>query len=177
MTSCRIPILAAAAVMALLAEAHAEPDEYVCVVEHSVGLHFDERSGAWAPQGFAASLSYTLRRLTEDEANRSQYQVVRKYDPQANWAFFRSGDARPLAVCSESDRHFSCKPVVWSLTFDSDSGRFEAALHGAFIAQGHWDQLRKEHPHRAQWMSDHGRGNDPSRPEDLVMQIGKCKPA
>ena len=177
MTARWTSILAAVVGMVSLTAAQADPDTYMCTVEHGVGLHFDESSGQWAPQDVTATPSYTLRRLTEDEANGGQYQAVRKYDPHANWAFFKSGDARPLAACSESDRHFSCKPVVWSLTFDSDSGRFEAVSHGAFIAQGHWDKLRREHPDRAQWMSEHGRANNPSHPDDLVMQIGQCQPS
>jgi hypothetical protein len=170
-------ILALALLPILIAGARARPDQYVCVVEHAAGLHFDEKVGGWRPRGLGSDGNYTLRRLTEDDARRGDYQLLLKYQPKANWAFFKLGDARPLAACFEADSHFSCKPIVQSLSFDSDSGRFEAVSHGGFIEQGHWEQLLRENPEQLKWMAEHGRANDPSHPNDLVVEIGECSPS
>jgi hypothetical protein len=163
---------------ALMTNAHAKTDQYVCAVRHAAGLHYDEKSNEWRSQMFESDSTYTLRRLTEDGTTTPTHQLLLRYESRANWGFFKVEDESPLAACVESsDSHFSCKPILRSLTFDKVSGRFELISHGGFIEQGYWDRFRNENPEHHQWLAEHGRANDPAHPNDLVFEIGECSPS
>ena len=160
-----------------ISSSQAATDQYSCSVKHSAGLHFDQAVDTWIAQPSTSGRKYILRHFSEDERNDLGYRLLVRVEPKAHWAFFKLGDQAPLAACFESEGRFSCKAVVQSLEFDSGSGRFETISRGAFIAQGYWQQLRRENPERVDWMIAHGRANDPSHPDDLFLEIGECSPS
>ena len=171
-------ILAAALLVASMTSAHPKTDQYVCAVRYAAGLHYDDKTNEWRSQVFGTDRKYTLRRLTEQDAVKSAYQLLLRYEPKASWGFFKLGDESPLAACIESsDSHLSCRPIVQSLTFDKDSGRFELITHRGFIDQGYWERFRRDNPEHHQWLAEHGRANDPAHPNDLVFEIGECSPS
>jgi hypothetical protein len=44
----------------MVSTAHADPSQYLCIVEHASGLHYDPRANSWTPQVF-------LRRLNDED--------------------------------------------------------------------------------------------------------------
>jgi hypothetical protein len=156
----------------------AVPNQYLCTVEHAAGLHYDKQTGAWRPQEFG-SRKYVLRRLTADDRDekKGKWWPLLK-DAKANWAFFNYGEADPMPVasCVENEdalvlpEMFSCQPIVGSAKFDSDTRRFEMIYRGGYIDQGFWEQRRRENP-TAKLL-----GN-PSKPDDLFIEIGNCSPS
>jgi hypothetical protein len=160
-----------------IASSQAATIEYSCSVTHSAGLHFDTTAATWLAQAPTAGEKYILRHFSENETNELGYRLLLRFEPKAHWAFSRSGDPAPLAACFESEGRFSCKAIVQSFEFDSGSGRFETVSRGAYIAQGYWQQLRRENPERVDWMIAHGKANDPSYPGDLFLEIGECSPS
>ena len=169
--------IAVSLVSVAIASGRASSTQYSCSEKHSAGLHFDQAADMWVPQPSTFGRTYILRHFSEDERNDLGYQLLVRFEPKAHWAFSRVGDAAPLAACFENESRFSCKTIVQSFEFDSSSGRFETVSRGAFIAQGYWQQLRRENPERVDWMVAHGRANDPSRPDDLFLEIGDCSPS
>src|SRR5262245_31147841 len=111
---------------ASIASTHASTDQYLCTVQQAARLHYDDKTNEWRSHMFGAGARYTLRRLTEDDTRRPTYQMLLRYQPKASWGFFTTEDESPLAACLESgDSQLSCRPIVRSLTFDKNSGRFE----------------------------------------------------
>jgi hypothetical protein len=178
---------AVAALAALLATANpalAEPTQYVCIAEHSGGLHFDRQTGTWHAQVFVPG-KYILRRVTDRDRDRTQGKWWSSFEhhPDANWAFFDFGkdDPIPLTVCVEgkddwSSRNLKCTPVVFvhDAHFDKETRRFEVIVSGAYVSQGYWEQLRREDPEEFKQLP---YKHDPSSPDDLFIQIGMCSPS
>jgi hypothetical protein len=71
------------------------------------------------------------------------------------------------AVMSEM---FYCKPNLADAVFDGDTRRFEIVYHGAYVVQGFWEQRRRESPTAK-------LAADPSKPDDLFIEIGNCSPS
>jgi hypothetical protein len=142
--------------------ANSKPSQYLCVVEQSSGLHYDDQAHIWRPQAFRPGERYILRKLTEDDRDpRNKWSSMYR-DPKVTWAFFRLGDDFPRERCVE----FDCRP---SATFDPDSLRFEIRNYGSYIDQGLWQRLRREDPKAHLPV-------DPDRPDDLFIEIGGCGP-
>jgi hypothetical protein len=149
--------------------AESEATQYLCVVEQAAGLHYDNQAGAWRPQAFGTSRKYILRKLNEDDRDHQKGKWWSLFEgrPKAKWAFFEFGhDGVPKATCVEL---FDCQPLVSSASFDKDTGRFEMIYHGGYIDQGRWERLRQEDPKTHFPV-------DPSNPDDLSIEIGKCSP-
>jgi hypothetical protein len=89
--------------------------------------------------------------------------------PKVNWAFFYFGDDFPRQRCVEGEPfvpQFTCIP---SASFDKESLRFEIINHGSYIDQGFWERERREHPKAPLPV-------DPTHPDDLGIEIGRCSP-
>jgi hypothetical protein len=160
------------------ATAQADPNQYLCTVERAAGLHYDKQTNAWKPQEFG-SKQYVLRRLTDDDRDEKKgaYSQLLKGNPKANWAFYWYGVDKPmpLASCIEDNEAimsemFYCRPIVIDAQFDKDTRRFETLSHGAYVNQGFWEQRRRESPTAK-------LANDPSKPDDLFIEIGNCSPS
>ncbi|MET4070631.1 hypothetical protein ABID58_005438 [Bradyrhizobium sp. S3.2.6] len=166
-------------VMAWSDPANAEPSQYVCTAEHAAGLHFDRQAGTWGVKEFGAS-KYNLRRLTEGDRDKSKskYWPLLERHPKANWAFFKIGGDQemPLVACFEDKADkvlsnlFRCEPIVHDARFDKDTRRFEVIVSGGYVDQGFWEQYRRENPGNTV-------AQDPSRPDDLFIEIGTCSPS
>ncbi|VVE75866.1 hypothetical protein PCA31118_05080 [Pandoraea captiosa] len=158
----------------------ANPSAYVCTVEKSAGLHYDAQTKEWTPRAFARGKRYVLRRLTEESAKDGKYGSLLKLDPnKPNWAFFDG--QMPLSNCTEDTSivQFSelvCRPIIATVNFDKVSRRFEVSHHGAYVAQGYWQQLRLEDPERYKQGLLDNRGGDADRPDDVFVEIGTCTP-
>jgi hypothetical protein len=178
MTSATIPLALIAIGLAVPVAARADPTQYLCTVEHAAGLHYDKQTHAWRPQEFG-SKKYVLRRLTAEDRDEKKgaYPFLLKDNPKANWAFY-SYDAdkpMPLASCIEDNdsvmsEMLYCQPIVLDAQFDKDTRRFEIIYHGAYVSQGFWEQRRREDPTRK-------LAGDPSKPDDLFIEIGNCSPS
>src|SRR5262245_3236586 len=177
MNKSRSSVIAVGLLSVAVASGRASTKQYSCSVTHSAGLHFDQAADSWVPQPSTFGRKYILRYFSDDEKNELGYQFLVRFEPKAHWAFSRSGDVAPLAACFENEGRFSCKPIAQSFEFDSSSSRFETVSHSAFISQGYWQQLRRDNRDRVDWMIAHGRANDPSRPDDLFLEIGECSPS
>jgi hypothetical protein len=177
MVSAKI-LLATILVTAFLPTAvRADPNQYLCTVEHAAGLHYDKQTNAWKPQEFG-SKKYVLRRLTADDRNeKSAFSSLLQGNPKANWAFFRYGVEKPmpLASCIEDANSvmaemFYCRPIAIDAQFDKDTRRFEIIYHGGYVDQGFWEQRRRENPTAK-------LASDPGKPDDLLIEIGNCSPS
>jgi hypothetical protein len=178
MANTQSSILAISLLSALLSSANAKTDEYLCTVRQAAGLHYDDKTHEWRSQVFGRDTRYLLRRLREHDTAKPSQELLLRYEPKANWGFFKLGNESPLAACVESsDSNLSCRPIVQSLTFDKNSGRFELISDGGFIDQGYWERFRSENPEHHKWLAEHGRANDPAHPKDLVFEIGECSPS
>jgi hypothetical protein len=175
-----VKLLSATVLITLVvpATAQADPNQYLCTVEHAAGLHYDKQTNVWKPQEFG-SRKYILRRLTDDDRdeNKGKWWALLKDNPKANWAFYSYGKDKPmpLASCVEDSgtvmsEMFYCRPVVNDARFDKDTRRFEIVSHGAYIDQGFWEQRRREDPNAK-------LANAPSKPDDLFVEIGNCSPS
>jgi hypothetical protein len=49
------PLAATALLVASMTGAQAEPSQYICVVEHAAGLHYDRQADTWLPHAFGTS--------------------------------------------------------------------------------------------------------------------------
>jgi hypothetical protein len=181
-------LLAATALLIVLPTGgRAEPNQYLCVVEATGGLHYDSQTNVWLPQAFRPGKKYVLRRLTNDDRDKTKgkWWSTLEYHPEANWAFFEFGkdDPMPLVTCFEDDpkailaSHFNCRRSVFDGSFDKDSRRFEMVGHGGYISQGFWEQHRRENPQQYEGALSHGRVGDPTKPDDLFIEIGRCSPS
>jgi hypothetical protein len=170
-------LLLASVLMTVVATttARADPNQYLCTVEHAAGLRYDKQTGAWHTQEFG-SKKYILRRLTDDDRDEKKslhWPLVS--NPQANWAFFDFDKNDPpilLASCVEDKvaEMLYCKPNLADAVFDKDTRRFEVVYHGAYVVQGYWEQRRRESPTAK-------LAGNPSKPDDLVIEIGNCSPS
>jgi hypothetical protein len=157
----------------------AEPNQYLCTVEHAAGLRYDKQTGAWHPQEFG-SRKYVLRRLTDDDRDekKGKWWGLFKGNTKANWAFFPYGEADPMPIASCVEENpsvalselFNCQPIAGTAKFDKDTRRFEMIVSGSYIDQGFWEQRRREDPTRKKPV-------DPSKPDDLFIEIGNCSPS
>jgi hypothetical protein len=50
-----IKLMTSLALLAIPIAATAEPDQYLCVVEQSTGLHYNQQLKQWTPQEFSAA--------------------------------------------------------------------------------------------------------------------------
>jgi hypothetical protein len=172
--------------IALTTGAKAAPSQYLCIVEHAAGLHYDKQANAWIPQAFGTGGKYILRKLNDDDRDQQKgkwWRLLTHY-PNANWALFEFAKdmPMPLVACVEDAGGFSkfnCQRVIYDGSFDKDSRRFELVLHGGYMDQGFWEQFRREHP-----QSSGGTAHDPSnpddhyiQPDDLYVEIGNCSPS
>jgi hypothetical protein len=151
------------------AAASTESDQYLCVVEQAAGLHYDNQAHIWRPQAFG-SRKYILRKLTEDNRDH-QRKWSSMYDnlPKVNWAFFYFGDDFPNQRCVEGEPFPSRLTCIPSASFDKETLRFEIINHGSYIDQGFWEQEHRKYP----------KANlpvDPTHPDDLGIEIGRCSP-
>jgi|HubBroStandDraft_6_1064221.scaffolds.fasta_scaffold249613_1 hypothetical protein len=175
--------------LALTMVAKADPNQYLCVVEQAAGLHYEKQTDAWGPQGFPPGRKYVLRRLTEDDL-KGKYQdlLADMKQAESNWGFFResASDHLPVAACVEENividntniPFFNCHPIKSSaMEFDKVSRRFMVAYNTGYISQGFWEQVRREYPERYRDALIRGEAHDPSRPDDLFVEIGKCSPS
>jgi hypothetical protein len=182
MTVSKLSIASTLVIGLVTVPARANPNQYLCTVEHAAGLHYDKQTNAWRPQEFGPR-KYVLRRLTPDDRDekKGRYSSLLKGNPRANWAFFwydRSASPMPLVSCVE-DRDdaflatmFFCRTIVIDAEFDSDSRRFEIISHGGYVSQGFWEQFRREHPEQYARQLPSGEAQDPTKPDDLFIEIG-----
>jgi hypothetical protein len=90
----------------LVATAQADPSQYLCTAERSVGLHYDQQAKAWAPQPFVPNDKFIFRRLNDED---------HKHWPNAAWGFFKFGETWPTALCE-----FGLRCVWGSVEFDNE---------------------------------------------------------
>jgi hypothetical protein len=115
-------------------------------------------------------------------SKKGKWWALLSHHPKANWAFFQfEGDMMPLATCEYDTRNilpsFNCRGGVLDGSFDMDSRRFEIVVSRGYISQGFWEQFRREDPEQYRWGLSQGRASDPSHPDDLFIEIGKCSPS
>ena len=86
----------------MISTAQADPNQYLCILEHASGLQYDLRANAWTPQVFLANQKYILRRLN-DEDWRVHAPVLSLERPAPKWGVFEFGekDWLPVATCRE----------------------------------------------------------------------------
>jgi hypothetical protein len=158
---------------------------YTCFTEHAADLHFDSVLNTWNPQTFVGH-KYTLRQLTADDRDRikGRWSALLERHPNANWAFFEFGkpDPMPLAACIEDTgdalaADIVCHPIVDEGRFNKDTRRFELSSLGGYVSQGFWEQLRLENPEAYELLLTQGKAQDPTKPSDLFVEIGRCKPS
>lgn len=170
----------------MVTKANGEPSQYLCTVEQSAGLHFDGQIGKWHPQGFGVR-KYVLRRLTDEDRNQktAKWWALLADHPEASWAFFEYGKTNPmpLSICVEPEkdailsRDLNCHDVVQTAKFDKETRRFEMTVGSGYINQGFWEQLRREQPDHFAKLLANGQASDPSKPDDLFVEIGTCSPS
>jgi hypothetical protein len=159
----------------------AEPNQYLCLVEASAGLHYDPQSQSWRPQAFTATEKYILRRINDSD-RKGKWSQVFKQRPEANWAFFEFGDpSRPAATCSDqasefSASRFACEQFSFDAAFDKDTLRFETTRRGAYMNQGDYEHMRQKEPDRFKQLLSQFPVLDPSHPDDLSFEVGRCSP-
>jgi hypothetical protein len=171
--------------IALATAAQAEPNQYLCLAEQAVGLHYDDKTSLWGPIAFKPEWKFILRRLTEDDRAKGEYRSLyqRSAGQRAvNWAVFEHGKSLPLALCSDGSPgfvFFTCEPVAHTFSFDANSLRFEIITHGGFAAQGALEYIlreRREHPEQYKFAGPPPSEHGVSHPDDLLVAIGKCSP-
>lgn len=163
--------------------ARAEPSQYLCAAESAGGLHFDRDAQVWRAQEFRAR-KYMLRRLTDaDRDKSSKWWGLLVGHSQANWAFFEYGkeNPMPLTACVEVEeglgQGFRCQSIIQDARFDKETRRFEVLVGGGFVTQGFWEQFRRETPAEFAKLLERGRAGDPSKPDDLYVEVGTCSPS
>jgi hypothetical protein len=179
-----------AVVVALLVTAlaspttHAEPSQYLCVVEHAAGLAYDKQAKAWGAAPFLAGAKFVFRKLTDDDRDHEKGKWWAAFEhSNANWALFEfeKPNPQPLMWCFEPPDYFSsfqCHPLAFDGDFDKDSRRFEIVSRGGYIAQGFWEQFRREHPEEYERSRKNDKGaRDPAKPDPLFIGIGTCSPS
>jgi hypothetical protein len=177
---------AAIAAMLLLSStlARGDPVAYICFGEHTASLQYDSGTGTWNDQALGRH-KYIFRRLTENDRDHEKgkwWPLLDKY-PGADWAFFEFGksDAMPLSQCEDTNsvlaQNIVCHRIVDDGAFNKDTRRFELSFHGSYATQGFWQQLRLENPEVYELLLSQGKAEDPSKPDDLFIEIGRCKPS
>jgi hypothetical protein len=164
--------------------ARSEPRRYVCYGEHTVGLQYNSGTGTWNDQAVVHH-KYIFRQLTEADRDpeKGKWRALLNKHPEANWAFFDFGkpDSMPLSDCEDTNSVFAqdivCHRIIDDAAFSKDSRRFELSYHGSYITQGFWQQLREENPESYELLLSQGKAKDPSKPDDLFIEIGGCKPS
>ncbi|MBR0869789.1 hypothetical protein JQ633_05425 [Bradyrhizobium tropiciagri] len=92
-------------------------------------------------------------------------------------------DPMPLTACVEVkegaglSQDFRCQPIIHDAHFDKDTRRFEVVVSNGYITQGFWEQFRREAPEQFARLLASGRAGDPSKPDDLYIEIGTCSPS
>jgi len=66
-------VVSAVLLMALTFSAGAEPSQYLCTVDQTIGLHYDNQTKVWGPRAFLKN-KYILRRLTDDDRDKEKGQ-------------------------------------------------------------------------------------------------------
>jgi hypothetical protein len=84
----------AASVLLLACAAGAEPSQYLCIVDYSIG--YAVRNGQWAPTTFTPGTRYIIRHARQGELS-SVPMTIKK----ASWGVFGFGDNFPWAGCEE----------------------------------------------------------------------------
>jgi hypothetical protein len=178
-------LAASVLVLGLTIGAHAEADKYVCSVEQAAGLHYEKQTNSWRPQAFGTGTRYLLRRLNasdRDKQKKGNWWALLDGHQEANWAFFEFGKElpMPLASCVEDVKsvlasQFFCRAIVKEGSFDKDSHRFELITRGGYIDQGFWEKERRDHPNDFKPNPLPDGMHDPSHPDDLFIEIGRCR--
>jgi hypothetical protein len=161
----------------------ADPSEYICYGEHAVGLRYDGDTRNWNESDFTHH-KYIFRRLTDDDRSRAKGKLstLLNKHPNANWAFFEFGvsDPVPLSECEYADgalaQDVACHRIIDDGAFNKDSRRFEISFRGSYITQGFWEQLRLDNPETYELLLSQGDAENPAKPNDLFIEIGRCKP-
>jgi hypothetical protein len=162
----------------------ADPLAYTCYGEHTAGLQYDSGTGTWNDRALSRH-KYIFRRLTANDRNHEKgkwWSLLDKY-PEANWAFFEFGksDPMPLSECEDTNsvlaQDIVCHRIIDDGAFNKDSRRFELSFQGSYATQGFWEQLRLENPEAYELLRSQGKAEDPSNPDDLFIEIGRCKPS
>jgi hypothetical protein len=189
----RVLLCATVLAVAIATATAAASNQYLCITESVGGLHYDAGTRSWKPQGFKAGAKYILRRITADDVKKWD-SLLKKFEIRnghaeevqiysvGDWAFVSFGEPRLLALCLEATQDrglqlpFVCQPApfvpVWD--FGTDTHRFEMVNRGAFIEQGLQEAIHRD-PDRLK-REPPGRVSDPSRPDDLAIEIGECSP-
>jgi hypothetical protein len=102
-------VLSALLLVATAIAARADPSQYLCTAERSTELHYDRQARAWAPWAFVTDDKFILRRLNDDDRNNWAKHS------DAQWGFFKSGEALPTALCG-----FDLRCFWGAVEFDKD---------------------------------------------------------
>jgi hypothetical protein len=154
------------------------PNQFLCIVEHSAGLHYDKQSKVWTPAAFATGAKYIVRRVNSNDVAEQEkkkwglwLQQILQNHPKADWFFSQFGekDAPPIAVCDDDAGHtsiFICTTVIGaaSVEFVSSALRFEIVRNGGYVVQGGLKQFADTPPEIV------------DNPNDLSFEVGKCSP-
>jgi hypothetical protein len=112
------------------------PTQYLCIVEHAAGLHYDRQTKVWGPQAFASNGKYIFRRLNDDDRDKQKgnWRYSLAAHPKADWAFFGLGEDMLLLACEWDTRFetFFCRGGTYDGSFNKDSRRFELVLRGGY---------------------------------------------
>jgi hypothetical protein len=169
-----IKLMLSIALLAIPNSATAEPSQYLCVVEQSAGLHYNQHNKQWAPQEFSTTRKYIFRRLKDEDRDREP--LMKSNHPQDDWGFFEFGKPHPetLASCRDVGQplgeFFQCHENWEMAEFDSTSLRFEIIRYGGYTSQGFWEHQRSNDPNAFKQKP----GQDPDHPDDLFFEIGRC---
>jgi hypothetical protein len=176
-------MVAIALLIASATVVRSDPLQYVCFGEHTADLQYDSEKRAWSDQTLAHH-KYVFRQLTkaDHDSQSGKWWAVFDKHPGANWAFFEFGniDPTPLAVCEDTSsdlgQDVACDRIIDDGAFNKVTRRFEISFRGSYVTQGFWEQLRLENPEAYEVLLAQGKAVDPSKPDDLFIEIGECKP-
>ncbi|HME20794.1 MAG TPA: hypothetical protein VKI44_05440 [Acetobacteraceae bacterium] len=150
---------------------HAQPDQYLCIGEHSAGVRYSRQMKTWQPQIFAPGTRYILRRLKGEE-RENKYLDNHAFIGQihhremSEWGFFSFGEQEPRATC---DASFQCTTDILSLHFSQHTGRFEV-----FQTSGFWSQPLFTDPPLPNPRDEEIRASMIAHPDDGFVEIGTC---
>lgn len=170
------PVVTALALI-LATVAHAGSSQYLCIVDQSAGLRYDDLTKAWRPQAFAAGSKYVLRRLKDDDLT-GKYASLLDQQPELNWGMFKFGENVPIGACNETIGLLFCKGlggVTSDFKVDIESHRFTIAYINGYVNQAFSERALRTPPEKYKHLTAHGEKHDPA-PDDLFVQIGKCSP-
>lgn len=136
--------------------AAAQPDQYLCVPDQSIGFRFDKASRHWAATSFSPTEKYVLR--TVRPSDLAAYGPLLK---GATWGFFQVGEKLPLGSCKvDAVMGLTCFEGVLSVDFDQGSGRFQTYARGNYVDQAFVEQLPPD--------------TRPKQPDTPFIEIGTC---